>query len=86
MGWAELCEQWQSIFSDIQQLPQFHIHRCYFIITYERNNEQLHVFADASTKAYGEWSALPPPTHHLVIVEIMQGFHEDGVEKMVLWW
>ena len=49
----ELCEQWQSIVTDIKQLPQFNINRRYFTITYEKNNVQLHVFADASTKAYG---------------------------------
>ena len=48
----ELCEQWQSIVTDIKQLPQFNINRRYFTITYEKNNVQLHVFA-ASTKAYG---------------------------------
>ena len=49
----DLCEQWQSIISDIKQLPQFHVNRRYFTTTYERNSVQLHVFADASTKAYG---------------------------------
>jgi len=49
----DLCEQWQSIISDIKQLPQFHVNRRYFTTTYESNSVQLHVFADASTKAYG---------------------------------
>ena len=49
----DLCQQWQSIISDIKQLPQFHVNRCYFTTTYERNSVQLHVFADASNKAYG---------------------------------
>jgi len=49
----ELCDQWQRIISDIKQLAQFHINRRYFTITYEKNNVQLHIFADTSTKAYG---------------------------------
>ena len=49
----DLCEQWQSIISDIKQLPQFHVNWRYFTTTYERNSVQLHVFADASTKVYG---------------------------------
>ena len=55
LQWDEpdLCEQWQSIIFDIKQLPQFHANRRYFTTTYERNSVQLHVFADASTKAYG---------------------------------
>jgi len=49
----ELSQQWQSIVSDIKKLPQFRINRQYFTITYDRQNVQLHLFADASTKAYG---------------------------------
>ena len=49
----ELCEQWRSILSDIKQFPQLHISRWYFNTNYKSNNVELHVFADASTKAYG---------------------------------
>ena len=49
----ELCEQWHSIISDIKKLPLLHINRRYFTVTYEKHNVQLHLFADASTKAYG---------------------------------
>ena len=49
----ELCEQWHSIITDIKKLPQLHINRRYFSVTYEKHNVQLHLFADASTKAYG---------------------------------
>ena len=49
----ELCEQWYFIISDIKKLPLLHINRRYFTVTYEKHNIQLHLFADASTKAYG---------------------------------
>jgi len=41
------------IVSEIKKLPQFCINRRYFTITYDKHNVQLHLFADASTKAYG---------------------------------
>ena len=40
------------IVSEIKKLPQFCINRQYFTIIYDRQNVQLHLFADASTKAY----------------------------------
>ena len=49
----ELHEQWHSIISDIKKLPLLHINRHYFTVTYEKHNVQLHLFADANTKAYG---------------------------------
>ena len=51
---VEIAKEWNAIASDIKKLPSFPINRCYFATTaFTTFNIELHVFADASTKAYG---------------------------------
>ena len=49
----ELHREWQTIVEDIKQLPHFTINRSYFTTTFDKHNVELHLFADASAKAYG---------------------------------
>ena len=46
-------EEWTTIIDDIQQLPELAIDRCYFKKGFTSADVNLHVFADASVKAYG---------------------------------
>ena len=49
----ELHTEWQTIVEDIKQLPHFYIRRPYFTTTFYTHGVELHLFADASVKAYG---------------------------------
>ena len=49
----ELHKEWQGIVNDIKQLPHFTITRSYFTTTFDTHSVELHLFADASVKAYG---------------------------------
>ena len=49
----EVAKEWQAIVTDIQKLPNFSIARRYFNTTFTTSHMELHVFATASTKAYG---------------------------------
>ena len=50
---SELHAEWQTIVKDIKQLPHFYICRPYFTATFDTHGIELHLFADASVKAYG---------------------------------
>jgi len=50
---AAVREEWTTIVDDISKLSELSINRCYFKQSFAKNNVTLHVFADASTKAYG---------------------------------
>jgi len=45
--------EWNTIISDIQQLSEISINRCYFYQGLTREDLKLHVFADANIKTYG---------------------------------
>jgi len=49
---AIIREEWVTIMNDIQRLSELAIDRHYFKHEFSRANVTLHVFADASTKAY----------------------------------
>ena len=46
-------EEWFSIISDIQHLSKLTIERQFFKTGFPSTDVKLHVFADASTRAYG---------------------------------
>ncbi|XP_065883974.1 uncharacterized protein [Dysidea avara] len=50
---ATIRDEWITIISDIQKLSELIIDRCYFKEGFHRADVNLHVFADASMKAYG---------------------------------
>ncbi|XP_065890355.1 uncharacterized protein [Dysidea avara] len=50
---ANIRDEWNIIISDIQRLSELTIDRCYLKKVFHRPDITLHVFADASTKAYG---------------------------------
>ena len=49
----EVVKEWKAIVIDIQRLPNYPIARWYFTTEFGTSNMELHVFADASIKAYG---------------------------------
>ena len=49
----ELHREWKTIVDNIKQLPHFTINRPYFTTTFDTHNVELHLFADASVRAYG---------------------------------
>ena len=50
---ATIRDEWNIIISDTQRLLELAIDRCYFRQTFHRASITLHMFADASMKAYG---------------------------------
>jgi len=50
---ATVREEWCTIMDDIQKLSGLAFDRCYFKKEFSRGDAALHVFADASIKAYG---------------------------------
>ena len=50
---SSIRDEWNAIISDIQRLSELTIDRCYFKQTFTRDSIAVHVFADASMKAYG---------------------------------
>ena len=50
---ATVREEWTTIMDDMQRLSELAIDRHYFMKGFSRADVTLHMFADASTKAYG---------------------------------
>lgn len=50
---ATTIEEWAAIINDIQQLSKLTIEQQFFKTGFPSTNIRLHVFADASTRAYG---------------------------------
>ena len=65
---TSLQEEWTTIIRDIQQLSGLTIARRYFQQGFVREGTQLHLFADASTKAYGAVAFLTSGDHATLVM------------------
>jgi len=71
---ANLQEEWNAILTDLQQLSRLTKDQCFFQ-DFTKQDTQLHVLADASTKAYGTVAFLTSGVHATLEIRSLESLY-----------